>query len=368
MTKRSSSRAEPDCLRPAAGDIERIQQTGLQRYIDQQLHPDRIPDEPMRGTALDLRTIGSQLGRDLPPLRTPTPRDAAGASSSRPLRYAHSEQTRQPAAGAGPTAGQRSPRRAERAEDAARDLQRAAAPGSAHRLLVQPFQRRRPEGTRRASCSPSTSARRSARTCSAGSATCSRRRPKVPAMLFYLDNWLSVDPDGPHPAAGRSPRVAARAGVPRMLGRGVPQARANGPGADVALKQQPPRRAQRELRPRADGAAHAWRRRRLHAEGRHRSGARVHRAGRFDPAARAAAFRFEAALHDDGEKVVLGHQIKAGRRKTDGEQVLDLLASHPSTAHFISPKLARRFVSDSPPHGARRPAGGAIPRDRRRPA
>jgi uncharacterized protein (DUF1800 family) len=34
---------------------------------------------------------------------------------------------------------------------------------------------------------------------------------------------------------------------------------------------------------------------------------------------------------------------------TEGEQVLDLLAQHPSTARFIATKLARRFVADEPP-------------------
>ena len=60
-------------------------------------------------------------------------------------------------------------------------------------------------------------------------------------------------------------------------------------------------------------------------------------------------FRFEPRMHDDGEKVVLGHKIKAGGGKKDGEQVLDILASHPSTARFIATKLARRFVADDPP-------------------
>ena len=32
-------------------------------------------------------------------------------------------------------------------------------------------------------------------------------------------------------------------------------------------------------------------------------------------------------MHDDGEKLVLGHRIKAGGGKSDGEQVLDILAS-----------------------------------------
>jgi uncharacterized protein (DUF1800 family) len=59
-------------------------------------------------------------------------------------------------------------------------------------------------------------------------------------------------------------------------------------------------------------------------------------------------FVFEPRLHDEGDKVVLGHKIRAGGSK-DGEQVLDLLAAHPSTARFISTKLARRLVSDTPP-------------------
>jgi len=57
---------------------------------------------------------------------------------------------------------------------------------------------------------------------------------------------------------------------------------------------------------------------------------------------------FEPRLHDDREKQVLGHKIHSGGMK-DGEQVLDILAAHPSTARFISTKLARRFVSDTPP-------------------
>ncbi len=60
-------------------------------------------------------------------------------------------------------------------------------------------------------------------------------------------------------------------------------------------------------------------------------------------------FRFARALHDDGVKVVLGQTIEAGGGIEDGERVLDILASHPSTARFIATKLARRFVSDTPP-------------------
>jgi len=54
-------------------------------------------------------------------------------------------------------------------------------------------------------------------------------------------------------------------------------------------------------------------------------------------------------MHDTGEKTVLGHKIAAGGGEQDGLQVIDILAHHPSTAQFISKKLAQRFVADDPP-------------------
>ncbi|HMI52415.1 MAG TPA: DUF1800 family protein [Candidatus Saccharimonadales bacterium] len=61
-----------------------------------------------------------------------------------------------------------------------------------------------------------------------------------------------------------------------------------------------------------------------------------------------AAFNFDERLHDPDPKIVLGKKIHAGGMK-DGEQVIELLARNPSTARFIATKLARRFVSDDPP-------------------
>jgi len=60
-----------------------------------------------------------------------------------------------------------------------------------------------------------------------------------------------------------------------------------------------------------------------------------------------AQFKFDDKMHDPTPKMVLGKKIHAGGMK-DGEQVIDMLAKHPSTAKFISTKLARRFVSDDP--------------------
>ncbi len=59
-------------------------------------------------------------------------------------------------------------------------------------------------------------------------------------------------------------------------------------------------------------------------------------------------FVFDERMHEPGEKRVLGHRIKSSGEK-EGREVLHILAHHPSTAKFISTKLAMRFVSDNPP-------------------
>jgi uncharacterized protein (DUF1800 family) len=59
-------------------------------------------------------------------------------------------------------------------------------------------------------------------------------------------------------------------------------------------------------------------------------------------------FKFDDRMHDPDTKIVLGRKIHAGGMG-DGKEVIELLTKHPSTAKFISTKLARRFVSDNPP-------------------
>ena len=59
-------------------------------------------------------------------------------------------------------------------------------------------------------------------------------------------------------------------------------------------------------------------------------------------------FAFDPIMHVDGDKTVLGRTIKAGGLD-EGDALLKMLAAHPSTARFISTKLARRFIADEPP-------------------
>lgn len=59
-------------------------------------------------------------------------------------------------------------------------------------------------------------------------------------------------------------------------------------------------------------------------------------------------FLFVPTRHDNGEKTVLGKKFPAGGGYQEGVGLLTMLAHHPSTAKFVSKKLATRFVNDNP--------------------
>jgi uncharacterized protein (DUF1800 family) len=143
---------------------------------------------------------------------------------------------------------------------------------------------------------------------------------KSPAMLFYLDNWLSV-----------APYTTTEGSVYRPLAK---------------LQN---RRGLNENYARELMELHT-----LGVEGGYtqhdvREVARCFTGWTINRPLQGGSFFFNPRLHDFGEKVVLRHKIKPGGGEADGHEVLRLLAQHPSTAHFISLKLCRRFVADDPP-------------------
>jgi uncharacterized protein (DUF1800 family) len=147
---------------------------------------------------------------------------------------------------------------------------------------------------------------------------------KSPAMLFYLDNWQSAAPPAPpkpnpkaRPATPPRPAPAGR-GLNENYAREIMELHTL--GVDGGYTQHDVVEVAR--------AFTGWTMRKPRE---------------------ATGFEFNGKMHDGREKHVLGHRIKAGRGIEDGEQVLDILASHPSTARFIATKLVRRFVSDDPP-------------------
>jgi uncharacterized protein (DUF1800 family) len=135
-----------------------------------------------------------------------------------------------------------------------------------------------------------------------------------PAMLFYLDNWQSqmLRDDVPFPAGVRRP------GLNENYGRELLELHTL--GVDGGYTQQD-----------------------VVAVARAFTGWTIYDPQRF------AEFQFNPATHDRKEKAILGHTLPAMRGEQDGIDVIDILARHPSTAAFISKKLAQRFVADDPP-------------------
>ena len=60
-------------------------------------------------------------------------------------------------------------------------------------------------------------------------------------------------------------------------------------------------------------------------------------------------FAFHPERHDSGAKLLLGQTFPGSRDFSEIERALDLLCRHPSTAKFITRKLAVYFLADDPP-------------------
>ncbi|PYU41760.1 MAG: DUF1800 domain-containing protein [Acidobacteria bacterium] len=163
---------------------------------------------------------------------------------------------------------------------------------------------------------------------------------KSPAMLFYLDNFLSVDP-----------RAAQRQAAERAMRQQRRRGGFGWPPRPTANPQQPPKKNDRGLN--ENYGRELMELHTLGVDGGYTQKdvtevARCFTGWTIDKPRQYADFKFDDRLHDPDTKIVLGKKIHAGGMK-DGEQLIDMLAHHPSTAKFISTKLARRFVSDNPP-------------------
>ncbi|RXZ38930.1 DUF1800 domain-containing protein [Oxalobacteraceae bacterium CAVE-383] len=136
-----------------------------------------------------------------------------------------------------------------------------------------------------------------------------------PAMLFYLDNWLSS-------------------------GVGAPEARGRFKGLNENY-------ARELMELHTLGVDGGYTQSDVVAMARVLSGWTIDvqgmQHGRED-----AGFVFNPRRHDSGPKVLLGQTLQMADGAREGERALDLLAAHPSTARFISTKLVEYFVSDQP--------------------
>jgi len=143
-----------------------------------------------------------------------------------------------------------------------------------------------------------------------------------PAMLFYLDNWQSVSPELGQRDINQRAKLRAKAKQARGLNENYARElmELHTLGVDGGYTQHDIIEV-----------------------------ARCFTGWTISQPNRGGEFIYNDRVHDKGEKNVLGVRIPAGGGRADAEKVLDILARHPSTARFISTKLARKFVADDPP-------------------
>jgi uncharacterized protein (DUF1800 family) len=318
---------------PASGDVERVRRMGLAAYIDGQLHPERNADGAIAGRLAHFQTL------------TKSTRELAQDYFVPALMLRRQQQRlAQPPNGSpqDPEMGKREMRTPEQL-DAIRAERSVLAELSQQKVIRAAYSERQLEevlvdfwfnhfnvfaGKGQTRLYLTEYERDAIRPHVLG-----RFRDLLgatahsPAMLFYLDNWQS----------------AAPAEAQQMMGP-----------ARRRRVQMPPARQNRRRGLNENYARELMELHTLGVDGGYtqkdvQEVARAFTGWTIDAPRLGGGFRFEPRMHDDADKTVLGHRIKAGGGKQDGEQVLDILAAHPSTARFIATKLARRFVADTPP-------------------
>ncbi|HEV8397193.1 MAG TPA: DUF1800 domain-containing protein [Vicinamibacterales bacterium] len=293
---------------PRPADVARVRQMGLDAYLEQQLHPERLPADTVRTalagyTVLDAAT--SQLVRDYPqPTQEMRRQIASGDLTRRELREQMPMGRRPPAITA-----QLQAAAVTRAVVSDAQLEEVMAAfwfnhfnvfsqKGAVRWMVPAYEREaiRPHVLGKFRDLVLATARH-------------------PAMLFYLDNWMSTRADLVMP---RGPNAGRTAGLNENYARELMELHTL--GVDGGYTQQDVTEV-----------------------------ARCFTGWTIDRPREGGSYLFRARAHDPGSKHALGQTIPAGGGEQDGERVIDILVHHPSTARFISTKLARHFVSDEPP-------------------
>jgi len=302
---------------PRPADVARVRQMGVAVYLEQQLHPEGLSGNAVRAALADYPVLDAstaQLVRDYPqPTQEMRRQIATGDLTRRDLRERMPLGQRPPAITA-----QLQAAAVTRAVLSDAQLEEALAAfwfnhfnvfsqKGAVRWMVPAYEREaiRPHVLGKFRDLVLATARH-------------------PAMLFYLDNWMStradlIMPRGQNSSASAIPRPAGRAmGLNENYARELMELHTL--GVDGGYTQQDVSEV-----------------------------ARCFTGWTIDRPREGGPYLFRARAHDAGSKRVLGQTIPAGGGERDGERVIDILVRHPSTAHFISTKLARHFVSDDPP-------------------
>ena len=343
---------------PRPGDIERVRAIGLEKWIQLQLHPERIDDAAMQSRLAAYRTLGlsvpdllkgyevpREVKREIQKKRAEMGEDASEEDMARARRELLRENAgtfQQMQGRPRQVVEELQAAKVMRAVYSERQLDEVMADfwlnhfnvfagkgpekflvGAYERDVIRPHAWGKFEDLLKATA-------------------------ESPAMLFYLDNWLSADPSAAPPTKraagfGRRGRFGAFGGrgPQDMPGRGLPgQGQGQGQGRKRGLNENYAREVMELHTLGVDGG---YTQKDVTEVARCFTGWTIRGLRQDDP-----EFVFDDRIHDGKDKVVLGHVIKGGGRG-EGEKVLHILATHPSTARFISTKLARRFVADEPP-------------------
>jgi uncharacterized protein (DUF1800 family) len=342
---------------PRPGDIERIRQMGLEKWIDQQLHPDSIDDSALEKRLNKYSTLkmsSADLLAEFPP-----PNQAAKAAGETKEEYRQQLQQKRKTAVAQMTAtGEDNMDRAQANLAKMQGPGRIIADLSMGKLDRAIYSNRQLETVMEDFWFNhfNVFANKGADRWLLTSYVRDTIRPhtmgkfqdllvataKSPAMLFFLDNWLSVDPAA---FQRRQQEMAMRRA--RFQGRF---------GTDFPFPQAAEANAKKNNQDRGLNENYGREVMELHTVGVDAGYtqqdviemARSLTGWTVSEPRRNPEFVFKPEFHADGKKVVMGHTFDAGGEK-DGEEALKMLAKDPHTAKFISTEIARHFVSDNPP-------------------
>ena len=376
---------------PRPGDVERVKSVGIDKYIDQQLHPDRIDDAAtearLRGFAslkMDMAEIydkyppPNEVARSLG-LRMPDPANQqANAATNDPNappmtqeEMAEQRENRQKIFSYYAERGLRPPQmllqelqaqKVLRAVYSERQLQEVMTDFWFNHFNVfwgKGADRWMTTGFEMNAIRPHTMGKFEDLLLATA---------KSPAMLFYLDNFQSMSPDAQLPGRRGLNRQGGNRRFRGLLGGNLRNRRPQDDRAPADDREMGRDGEKPDAQARQRAANNPFNRKRGINENYAREIMELHTLGvdggytqkDVQEVARAftgwtiqqprqkGQFIFREFMHDKGEKVVLGQKVNAGGMK-DGEEVIRILARHPNTAKFISTKLVRRFVSDNPP-------------------
>jgi uncharacterized protein (DUF1800 family) len=288
---------------PAPGDVEAVRRIGIDTYIEQQLHPSLLPRSPELDTRLaDLSTLNESTTQ-LAEKYEPSKEEAQSASEEQKKEFAKRRNiVLEELSEAKILRGVMSPAQLQEVmTDFWFNHFNVFAEKGYDKTFISPYEREaiRPYALGKFRDLLQATARH-------------------PAMLFYLDNWLNVDPNSP--LAMKANAKNKKIGINENYAREVMELHTLGVNGGYTQQD-------------VTTLAHVLTGWGL-SEGKEITDKSV--------------FFFDSRRHDYGNKALLGYDIRGGG-EGEIEQVLDMLAQHPSTAKHIAYELAQYFVADEPP-------------------